>query len=105
MVAPCLEGLRPVDFHREAHLPAISSFFGIAIYVYYAEHPPPHFHAVYGEYEASISIGDLVLLRGTLPPRALGLVMEWAARYQDELMLVWRQARDKRPLSKIAPLE
>ena len=37
-------------------MPSISRFFGIIIYFYYRDHNPPHFHAVYGEFEAEILI-------------------------------------------------
>jgi hypothetical protein len=53
-------------------VPKISEFFGISIYMYFGEHPPPHFHARYGGSEALVSIADLSVLEGSLPPRALG---------------------------------
>ena len=28
-------------------MPRVSEFYGIAIYPYYSDHNPPHFHAVY----------------------------------------------------------
>ncbi len=59
-------------------MPKVSEFFGISIYIHYREHPPPHFHAVYGDREALISIRDLVVVEGKLPARVLGLVIEWA---------------------------
>lgn len=37
-------------------MPCISKFFGIAIYMYYSDHAPPHFHAIYGEHEAAVDI-------------------------------------------------
>lgn len=86
-------------------MPKISEFFGIAIYMYWREHPPPHFHARYGEYEALIAINDLSVLEGELPPRALGLVIEWATIHQPELVAVWQQAQALEPLSKIDPLQ
>ena len=86
-------------------MPEISRFFGIVIKMYYREHAPPHFHAEYGEHECQISLLDLSVLVGKLPPRALGLVMEWAALHQTELMNVWEQARNFQSLSKIKPLE
>lgn len=85
-------------------MPKISEFFGISIYVYYREHGPPHFHALYGEEEVLISIEDLSVLNGKLNPRALGLVMEWAVLRQDDLSAVWKQAANHEPLDKIAPL-
>ena len=54
----------------------ITRFFGIIIYIYYNDHPPPHFHAVYGNYSVLITIDDLSVFAGFLPPRALGLVIE-----------------------------
>jgi len=56
-------------------MPEISRFFGIIIAMFHREHHPPHFHARYGEYEATIRISDFVILEGYLPPRALGLVI------------------------------
>jgi hypothetical protein len=85
-------------------VPKISEFFGIAIYVYWREHGPPHFHAVYGGDEVLVAIEDLTVLAGSLPPRALGLVMEWAVAHQPELRMVWEQARTHQPLSPIEPL-
>lgn len=43
-------------------MPRICQFYGIAIYLYYRDHAPPHFHAIYGEYEA--------VVEGRLPHRA-----------------------------------
>ena len=37
-------------------MPEISRFLGIVIAMYYRDHAPPHFHALYGEYEATINI-------------------------------------------------
>jgi hypothetical protein len=85
-------------------MPEISRFFGIIIVMFYDEHNPPHFHARYGTDQAAIEIGSLRLLAGSLPPRARGLVIEWAAQHQDELMRNWHLAEDSRPPEKIAPL-
>ena len=85
-------------------MPKISEFFGISIYMYWREHGPPHFHAVYGSREVVIGIEDLVVLEGTLPPRVRGIVVEWAMLHQDELRHVWEQARDHEPLDTIEPL-
>jgi hypothetical protein len=53
-------------------VPTISRFFGIVIRMYLEDHLPPHFHAAYGEFEASIRIDPIGVMRGELPPRALG---------------------------------
>ena len=85
-------------------LPKISEFFGIAIYVYWRDHGPPHFHAVYGGEQAAITIEDLRVLSGRLPPRATGLVIEWATLHQEELRNIWRRAENLEPLGVIEPL-
>jgi phosphomannomutase len=85
-------------------MPEISRFFGIVIAVFYNEHNPPHFHARYGEYKAAIDIRTLRILEGTLPPRALGLVVEWAAQHQDELVQDWELAEREQPPVQIEPL-
>ena len=79
--------------------------FGIVIGVFYREHGRPHFHAVYGEYEAVIDIESGEIISGKLPKRALGLVREWHAEHKDELRENWDRSRRQRSLKKIAPLE
>jgi hypothetical protein len=85
-------------------MPKVSEFFGIAIYMYWRDHGPPHFHGVYGEDEVLVSIENLAVMKGRLSARAMGLVMEWATLHQGELRDVWRQATNLEPLSKIEPL-
>ena len=85
-------------------MPEIARFYGIVIAMFYDEHNPPHFHAIYGKYQAMIRIDDLALINGKLPPRALGLVMEWAAHHKEELAANWDLARKSNPIAKIKPL-
>ena len=86
-------------------MPEISRFFGIVIRMFYDDHSPPHFHARYGRHQAVISVAELMVLKGSLPPRALGLVMEWATQHRRELAEDWGLARDRAPLKAIPPLE
>jgi len=74
------------------------------ITINYDDHPPPHFHARYGEDRASITVEGM-LLAGSLPPRALALVRSWAELHRSELTDDWQRARDQLPLEPIAPLE
>jgi hypothetical protein len=67
-------------------VPELSRFFGIVIAMHYNDHVPPHFHARYGSDRATICIRDMTVLEGYLPPRVLGLVVEWAAQHGDELL-------------------
>lgn len=86
-------------------MPEISRFYGIIISLFYGDHNPPHFHVRYGSYKAAIRIRDFLLLDGSLPPRALGLVMEWAARHQNELLLAWEMVAKDLPPPSIEPLD
>jgi len=86
-------------------VPEISRFFGIVIKLHFREHPPAHFHAEYGEHQALVNIHTLTVLHGHLPPRAWGLVAEWAALHQDELLDLWARARRGEDLPRIAPLQ
>jgi hypothetical protein len=89
---------------NDAHVPRISAFYGIVIAMYYRDHNPPHFHAIYREYEAQIVIETLEPLAGELPPRAFRLVQEWAAIHRVELEANWEKARAHVPLDTIEPL-
>lgn len=86
-------------------MPEISRFFGIIIAMFHNDHNPPHFHARYGSYKVAIRIEDFTVLEGYFPPRALGLVMEWAAIHKDELLMDWELAIERKPLSPIEPLK
>jgi hypothetical protein len=86
-------------------MPRISEFYGIAIYMYYRDHPPPHFHAIYGEHEAKVDIGSASIIEGYLPRRAAALVREWASAHQQELQRDWELARLIQPLIAIVPLD
>jgi len=86
-------------------VPELSRFFGIVIAMHYNDHVPPHFHARYGSDRATICIRDMTVLEGYLPPRVLGLVVEWAAQHGDELLADWVRAVRRLPMVPIAPLE
>ena len=86
-------------------MPRISEFLGIVIYMYFSEHNPPHFHAIYAQFEAEILIENGELLKGKLPVRALSLVREWTEKYRDQLNQDWELARRHEELKPIPPLE
>jgi hypothetical protein len=86
-------------------MPEISRFFGIIIRMYFDDHPPPHFHAIYGDEEAQISIEPVAMLNGRLPRRALSMVFEWTALHQQELMENWQHLQENQPTERIEPLD
>lgn len=71
------------------------------IKVFFGDHPPPHFHAIYGEYNALIDIESLVIIEGDLPSRAQKMVEEWAGLYQKDLLDMW----NRQEFRKLPPLK
>jgi hypothetical protein len=86
-------------------VPRISFFYGIAIWMYWNEgaHARPHFHARYQDEAASVDLAG-EMIAGSLPPRALSLLAEWAMLHHDELLANWERARRNEPLEPIEPL-
>jgi len=70
----------------------------------WGDHPLPHFHARYGDYEITVEIESGVV-RGEFPKRALRAVLEWFDLHQPELMQDWVLAEQRKPLLPILPLE
>lgn len=85
-------------------MPRICSFYGVVIAMYYREHGVPHFHALYGEHEASIAIESLKVLHGDLPMRVLRLVNRWASLHREELLKNWDLAEQGEVMEHIDPL-
>ena len=86
-------------------MPTIAWFYGIAIRMYVRDHPPPHFHAVYGEHEAFVSIDTGEVIEGTLPRAAARLVKEWALARKHQLRENWDRARAGEQPERIAGLD
>ncbi len=86
-------------------MPEISRFYGMIVKMHFDDHLPPHFHAEYGEHEALININTLAIIAGRLPPKALGLIAEWASQHQEELQTLWGRAKNMETLHKISPLK
>ena len=85
-------------------MPEISRFLGIVITMYFNDHNPPHFHVRYEECRALVGIEPLELREGRLPPRVLGLVIEWGEMHQAELMENWTTLAEEGNFRRIAPL-
>jgi len=59
-------------------MPVVACFYGILIKMYFSqsEHGVPHFHAIYGEYNAVFDAETLEMIEGDLPLRGQRLVKE-----------------------------
>jgi hypothetical protein len=86
-------------------VPRLSFFYGIAVYLYYEDHPPPHVHARYGEHEAKVDIATGKIIDGSLPRRAARLVAEWVNEHSSELAACWERATNGEEPGTIEPLQ
>ena len=86
-------------------MPRLSEFYGIVIYMYFVDHNPAHFHAMYAEHEALIRIDNGSSIRGTLPRTAMRLVEQWRELHHDELVANWTLAQEPTALFIIEPLQ
>ena len=84
-------------------MPTICEFFGIKITVNYNDHSPPHFHAKYAGKEAIFDIETLGLLRGQIPSRVAGLIVEWGLENHSALRRAWNEAKSGQQPTKISP--
>lgn len=86
-------------------MPELCRFFGIVIYMYFNDHPPPHFHVKYQQHRAQIAIDTLEILEGELPAKELWLVRHWANQHNQELSNNWQNLQKTGEFAKIAPLK
>lgn len=82
-------------------MPEIARFYGIVIKIYFGDHQPPHFHALYGETAGVFNIHSLAMMEGDLPNRARRLVTEWTRKNQSTLLEMW----STQEFRKLPPLE
>lgn len=85
-------------------MPTIAVFSGITIRIYYRprEHPPPHFHAIYGDHEASYDIRTRRAISGKLPRTQHNTVIRWATAHQQDLLNCWDRAMAGQEPGKIS---
>ena len=84
-------------------MPKICRWDGIVIEMFSPDHPPPHLHALYAEFEARVAIGTFDVLTSDLPNRILADVIGWMRLRQVELLENWELCRANLPPRKIAP--
>ena len=88
-------------------MPTLSMFYGIVIRMNWGDigqHNTPHFHAFYGEYEASFDL-DGEIIAGRFPSKNAVLVKAWALLHKDELVANWTLASNNEEIFRIAPLQ
>lgn len=88
-------------------MPALSTFYGIIVYMYFMDnkqHHLPHIHAKYQGEEVIISIPDGEVLEGKIPPSKMKLLLAWIEIHKDELVADWELAVSGEQPYKIEPL-
>jgi hypothetical protein len=86
-------------------MPTIAVFYGIVIRLYFADHAPPHVHAIYGGAEAQFAIDPPRIIAGALPRRAAAMVLELVGLRRTELLAAWNAAQVGQTPGRIDPLE
>jgi hypothetical protein len=82
-------------------MPVVAIVEGVRIRFYPDEHPPPHFHAVFAEYQAQIGIRPLRVLKGSLPPAKLTTVLSWSESRTEVLLNTWYMVVARKKPEKI----
>ncbi|HAH25516.1 MAG TPA: DUF4160 domain-containing protein [Prolixibacteraceae bacterium] len=72
-------------------MPTIKMMDSVKIDVYSRDHLPPHFHAIYAEYEELIEIETLKTYIGKLPAVQRKKVMDWAKENKEYRMGIFKQ--------------
>ena len=72
-------------------MPLIHQLDGVKIQMYMNDHPPPHFHVAYGEYEAQVEIATQAIMHGTLPKNKLKKVRDWGKENEANLLTLFNR--------------
>ncbi len=86
-------------------MPEISRFYGMRITIYFDDHPPSHFHAEYGEYEAVFSIKNGEIINGNLPNTAKKLIKKWYDLQKENIEKAWENIQNDETFKKVPPLK
>jgi Domain of unknown function (DUF4160) len=77
-------------------MPCVHTLSNSKVYVHArGEHPPPHFHLVGPDWDASIDIRTLELTKGWAPSSDLAEAKTWAKNHQDYLLVKWSEYNER----------
>jgi hypothetical protein len=82
-------------------MPSIADIDGVRIMMYWNDHPPPHFHALFAEHRAVFEIGSLKVVAGDLPRSKIAAVRKWAKSRRERLMATWDRVREGKPVGSL----
>ena len=72
-------------------MPSLKTIDKIKIDIYSREHPPPHFHAKFAEFEELIEIETLETYAGKIPRVQRKKVTDWAVNNKQFLLDTFKQ--------------
>lgn len=72
----------------------ISEFLGITIFMNSESHDNPHFQVLYNGRHGLFSISKLTYSKGNLPPKVVGLVIDWASIHRKDLLASWESMKN-----------
>lgn len=75
-------------------MPEISRFLGIIIAMFYRDNAPPHFHAIYGEYEITVFLKMTPEERLKSNDNAVRTILELRKAYQQQRSKNYRPERN-----------
>ena len=70
-------------------MPTIHDFGAFKITMYFADHPPAHFHVIGDDFAAKMAIADLAIIAGALPAAMRRRVVRWAEENRAMLETRW----------------
>lgn len=79
---------------------AVFAIQGILIYIYAFDHNPPHIHVRSGDGTFTITIKDRII-EGKTSLRVVKLVNEFIDQHESEIMEIWDNAQNGKPIKKI----
>ena len=77
-------------------MPTIAIINGVRLVINLKDDLPPHLHALYGGFEAQMSIETGDILNGKLPLPQRKAVQLWLAEHRNEVAYVWDETRNGR---------
>ncbi len=96
-----------LDIQGGRIVPALSSFYGLTIYMYFLDnrqHHLAHIHVKYQGSEVVVSIADGEILAGSIPAGKMKLLQAWMEIHREELKTDWQLAVSGAHPNKIEPL-
>jgi Domain of unknown function (DUF4160) len=85
-------------------MPTISAFYGILIQMFLEGPRAAALSCALRGVEAVVDIRTLEIVDGSLPRRAMALMLEWAQEHRAELMEDWDLCNPNQSPNKIQPL-